>query len=179
MQNSIDNMKILKEYYDHYGARLKVVEIEGERLSFPTDMKINTVKDCNLSENKIGDCGYDGVGNMLKYLIKDGGMIKEPEMNWEAYGKLSAFSQKPFIIDTKTSDLDDLGLLYVPTACNKASTGCKLHVAIHGTEQSMFNELNVKYQRTGYKLVMDHSSFATNTGYLQYAASNNIVVLFP
>ena len=56
-------------------------------LSFPTNMKINTEKDCTFSECKIGNCEYDGVGNMLKHLIKDG-KISEPESNWENFGKL-------------------------------------------------------------------------------------------
>ena len=108
--------------------------------SFPTDDKMNTEENCLEHENKIGDCGYDGVGNMLKHLIKDG-EIKEPEANWERYGELKAFDQKDFAVDgVSPSAFDDVGLIYVPTFCNRRDAGCKIHVAIHGSYQSMMDE---------------------------------------
>lgn len=140
-KNSPENMKKLREYFEHYGSEVEFKSMKND-FAFPTDSNLNTEKDCMEREFKIGNCGYDGVGKMLKHLIKDG-EIKEPEANWERYGTLQTFNQKDFAIDgATTSALDDVGLVYVPTFCNRRDAGCKLHVAIHGVHQSMSDELN-------------------------------------
>ena len=62
--------------------------------------------------------------------------------------------------------LDTTGYVYVPKGCSSGGSGtrCKLHVALHGCEQS--------YSTIGNK-------FMTNTGYTQWADTNGIIVLFP
>ena len=57
----------------------------------------------------------------------------------------------------------DTGYVYVPKACAEGQP-CKLHVAIHGCKQ------NTATIGTAY---------VTDTGYLPWADSNNIVLLFP
>jgi hypothetical protein len=53
--------------------------------------------------------------------------------------------------------------LYTPNACKKVGT-CRLQIVLHGCIQG--------YPKVG----MD---FAKKSGFLEYAASNNIVVIFP
>ena len=57
----------------------------------------------------------------------------------------------------------DTGYVYVPKACGEGQP-CKLHVAIHGCHQNA-----AKIGR----------AYVTDTGYLPWADSNNIVMLFP
>jgi hypothetical protein len=55
------------------------------------------------------------------------------------------------------------GWVYVPANC-AGGTQCKLHVALHGCQQS--------YSQIGDK-------FIKNTGYTRWADTNGIIVLFP
>jgi hypothetical protein len=58
------------------------------------------------------------------------------------------------------------GFAYVPAACEKNGPGgrCKVHVAFHGCQQS-FASIEDKYIK--------------NTGYNEWADTNNIIVLYP
>lgn len=57
----------------------------------------------------------------------------------------------------------DTGWVYVPAAC-AADAKCKLHVALHGCTQN-FATIGDKFIR--------------NTGYIRWADTNAIIVLFP
>ena len=63
----------------------------------------------------------------------------------------------------KLQGLDDTGFVYVPNQCSGKS-GCKLHVAFHGCSQS--------------RTFMGRD-YAQDTGYLEWAGTNGIIVLFP
>ena len=91
---------------------------------------------------------------MFKHLLQNNDYTHNDHLvpkflDWEAKGTLANFQDE-------TS-----GLLYIPDKCNKKSVNCKLHVAFNNQPGS------------------DIRRFATDTGYLQYAASNNIIMLFP
>jgi len=58
--------------------------------------------------------------------------------------------------------MDEIGFLYVPTYCE--TERCNLHVAFHGCRQ--------------YRKALG-TTFAENSGYLEWAASNNLLILFP
>ena len=64
----------------------------------------------------------------------------------------------------ETSSLDEQGYVYIPDACRETGFSCKTHVAIHGCHQGR--------ETLG-------STFAEDTGYLEWAAANNIIMLFP
>jgi hypothetical protein len=66
-------------------------------------------------------------------------------------GQVVAFDQSA---EYGASGMDDVGYLYVPAVCKGGSTSCKLHVALHGCQQS--------YGYIGDK-------FVQNTGYNQWA----------
>ena len=83
-----------------------------------------------------------------------------------AGGKLLEFDQGHFIpapYTSASSALQQTGLVFVPDAC-QAAAGCRLHVALHGCEQTR--------EQVG-------DAFAQHAGYLPWAAANGIVVLFP
>ena len=70
--------------------------------------------------------------------------------------------------------MDDNGMIYVPNTCKDKQ--CRLHVSLHGCQQGMnFNH--------GYWLALLGSKYGDqyikNTGYLQWAADNEIIVLMP
>jgi len=77
-------------------------------------------------------------------------------MNWAEYGKIIEFDQEG------PRSMDPKGFVYVPDTC--VNGGCHLHVAFHGCSQSV-SYLNEDYIQ--------------NTGYLEWAAANDLIVLFP
>lgn len=78
------------------------------------------------------------------------------------------FDQKEFVNPLyvyDTSSFDDLGYVYIPNNCQSGETkSCRVHVAIHGCHQG--------------RATLDNY-FVENTGYLEWAAANDIIILFP
>ena len=114
----------------------------------------------------INNCGFDSVGSMLQHLHHN--VLTPPStMNASAAtGTLLEFDQAKFIPLPYTSDataLQKSALLFIPDTCRKAG-GCRLHVALHGCEQTR--------EQIG-------NAFAQETGYLPWAAANRMCVLFP
>ena len=106
----------------------------------------------------IVDCDRDEAGNILEFLIGD----LNPKAT-ELTGQIIEFSQKEFSPKPEAISMADTGYVYVPKACAEGQP-CKLHVAIHGCKQ---NAANIGM------------AYVTDTGYLPWADSNNIVLLFP
>jgi poly(3-hydroxybutyrate) depolymerase len=106
----------------------------------------------------VGACGYDAAGALLGHLY--GGL--QPRGN-AAPGELIAFDQRPYAKAAGSRGLDAHGWVYVPREC-QAQGSCRLHVVFHGCKQ-------------GSSFVGDR--FVTDAGYLEWAASNRIVLLFP
>lgn len=106
----------------------------------------------------IGNCEYDGVGAMLKWIYgnlkaRNTGTVRCMTVSYAQTGSFGA------------AGLDTTGYLYVPKACvASSSTVCELHVAMHGCLQS--------YSQIG-------NMFLTNTGYALWPGSNKIMILFP
>src|SRR3546814_9119102 len=72
------------------------------------------------------------------------------------------FVQTPYYSGLLTS-WNSYGYIYVPTACQTGAS-CKLHVSFHGCLQTNQNIDN---------------KYAHDTGYNEWAETNNIVVLYP
>jgi len=106
----------------------------------------------------IVDCDRDEAGNILEFLIGN----LNPKAT-ELTGQIIEFSQKEFSPKPEAISMADTGYVYVPTACAEGQP-CKLHVAIHGCKQ---NAASIG------------TAYVTDTGYLPWADSNNIVLLFP
>jgi hypothetical protein len=106
----------------------------------------------------IVDCDYDQAGALLKQIY---GTLDAPVER--PTGQLLAFDQDAFTEDLTNHGLSDLGLVYIPQACQEGS-GCRVHIAFHGCGQN----------RT---FVGD--AFARDSGFARWADSNRIIVLFP
>ncbi len=106
----------------------------------------------------IVDCGYDQAGALLAQIY---GPLN-PRAT-EASGTYLVFDQTPFTHDLKNHGLSDSGLVYMPKPCLDG-TACRIHIAFHACGQNQ-------------TFVGD--AFAHDTGFAQWADTNNIIVLFP
>jgi hypothetical protein len=107
----------------------------------------------------LGDCSYDGAGSLLQSLYDDIG--SRGTIDSDNY---FSFDQASFISGTPSAaSMDSTGYLYIPTSCQNGET-CKLHIALHGCEQS--------YTDVG-------TAFVEHGGYNTWAEANNIVVVYP
>lgn len=69
--------------------------------------------------------------------------------------------------------MDEMGMIYIPTSCH--SKKCRVHVSLHGCDMGMNNTAvfaAVPGMHYGDMYVLYSS-------YLQYAASNDIIILAP
>jgi hypothetical protein len=125
---------------------------------FPTDFDSTGNNACSSTTSPyISNCGYDGAKAVLQHF----------------YGTLNARNNAP--ADANYIEFDQTaysagnpgmaatGWIYVPASC-ASGTQCKLHVALHGCQQST-DKIGTQYVR--------------NTGYTRWADTNNIIVLFP
>lgn len=108
----------------------------------------------------IQNCNFDGIGSALQHLYSNN--LKEPrELAPSEKLGLRSFDQLKF--SEAGSGLSSEGWIFVPPVCMMGNR-CRLHVAFHGCSQ---NTENVGM------------TFIENAGYLNWAISNDIVVLFP
>lgn len=91
--------------------------------------------------------------------------LKERELNHTLLGDFHAFNQTPFIEDGMQAEahLGEIGYIYIPHAC-KAGNYCQSVMFLHGCMQAAF---------------LWNETEARRTGLLEYAATNNIIVIFP
>ena len=103
----------------------------------------------------VGNCGYDAAGDLLQHL-------------YPALEKPVAVSATPLVKTTLPGAgdalLDETAWLFIPPACSAADAACALHVVFHGCAQSV-SQVQMK--------------FIQQSGYLPWAAQNNIVLAFP
>jgi hypothetical protein len=138
-------------------ANMLYVSRTGTAHVFPTDFDATGNNACSTSASPyISNCGYDGVKAMFTHFY---GTLNARN-NAPAAGNYIEFNQSAF---TSNPGMAATGWLYVPANC-AGGTQCKVHVALHGCQQS--------YATIGDK-------FIKNTGYTRWADTNNIIVLFP
>ncbi|MBU0890552.1 MAG: prolyl oligopeptidase family serine peptidase [Gammaproteobacteria bacterium] len=126
---------------------------------FPTDFDSTGNNGCTSALSPyISNCGYDGAKAALTHFY---GALN-PRNNAPAAGNYVEFIQSTYT--GSNPGMAANGWLYVPASCASGSTQCKLHVALHGCQQST--------DKIGDK-------FVKNTGYSRWADTNNIIVLFP
>jgi poly(3-hydroxybutyrate) depolymerase len=124
---------------------------------FPTDFAGAGDNACGSSASPyISNCGYDGAQAAF---TKFYGALNARN-NAPAAANYIEFNQAAF---TSNPGMASTGWVYVPASC-AAGAVCKLHVALHGCQQS--------YATIGDK-------FVKNTGYTRWADTNGIIVLFP
>ena len=150
----------LKTQYTNNGvsaANLDHVVQSGASHTFPTDFDSTGNNSCGSAASPyISNCSYDGAKAVLQKFY---GTLN-PRNNAPAASNYIEFNQTEF---TSNPGMAATGWLYVPASC-ASGTQCKVHVALHGCQQST--------DKIGDK-------FVKNTGYTRWADTNNIIVLFP
>ena len=153
-------MNALQTQYTNNGVpagNLEYVKRNSTAHVFPTDFDATGNNSCSSSASPyISNCGYDGARAVLTKIY---GTLN-PRNNTPAAGNYIEFSQSAF---TSNPGMASTGWVYVPANCASGAQ-CKLHVALHGCQQS--------YGQIGDK-------FVKNTGYTRWADTNSIIVLFP
>jgi poly(3-hydroxybutyrate) depolymerase len=108
----------------------------------------------------VQDCDFDLAGEILATLL---GPLA-PRHDGTPRGRLFEFDQHRHA--TPGRGLSERGMLYLPPACEPGVSGppCRLHVVLHGCGQNV-ESLGDTYVR--------------RTGYLRWADTNRIVLLYP
>ncbi|MES2634604.1 MAG: hypothetical protein V4669_16665 [Pseudomonadota bacterium] len=150
----------LKTQYTNNGvpaANLEHVVRTGASHTFPTDFDSTGNNGCGSAASPyISNCSYDGAKAVLQKFY---GTLN-PRNNAPAAGNYIEFNQTQF---TTNPGMATTGWAYVPANCASGAQ-CKVHVALHGCQQST--------DKIGDK-------FVKNTGYSRWADTNSIIVLFP
>jgi hypothetical protein len=102
----------------------------------------------------VGDCDYDGAGELLSWLYP--GLTSPAEDGPHSLLEVS-------LPGADDADLMETAYLFVPPACADGKT-CALHLVLHGCAQSA--------ETVG-------TDFIEQSGYLPWAAANDIVLAFP
>jgi poly(3-hydroxybutyrate) depolymerase len=111
----------------------------------------------------ISDCSFDAAGSILQHILP-GAPLKPRDLNWQKWGQLYQFDQEEFAGSKfENSGLGKEGFLYIPYNC-ALTDNCRVHVAFHGCSQS--------------KMFLG-DTYVKNTGYLEWAGPNNLILLFP
>jgi len=119
---------------------------------------------CVLTESPwINDCLYDAVGAFLNFFYK--GLKPKASLpssiNWVT---IDLDNYMPSGWTAYGASLSSTAYMYVPSQCSGNTTTCTLHIVWHGCQQ-------------GYGQLGD--TFITHAGYIQWAITNNMIVLFP
>ena len=165
-------MQTLKQVYDTLGVHGLRLQFDRNQTGSAANHGIPVsrfageskfpIRECNEHEPPfVIQCDYEAAVMLLRHLYPDD--FKPASDDPHRDGTLVAFAQSEFFnaIDASVS-LHSVGYLYVPASC--AAEPCRLHVAFHGCKQ----DVNSVYD-----------DFIRDAGYGRWAASNNIVILYP
>jgi hypothetical protein len=165
-------METLKQVYDTLGVHGPKIQFDRNQTGsaanhgmpvsrFAGESKF-PIRECNEHESPfVIQCDYEAAVMLLRHLYPDD--FKPASDDPHRDGTLVTFDQSEFFDATVASvSLHGVGYLYVPASC--AAEPCRLHVAFHGCKQ----DVNSVYD-----------DFIRDAGYGRWAASNNIVILYP
>lgn len=153
-------------------AQVKSASIEQAEHSMPTPGFGNPCG--TLGEPFISKCATespdhaDAAGELLNWIYPG---LMPPAVTLS--GRLVEFDQSEFINAPQSHSMNDTAWIYVPADCF-TSTGCRIHVALHGCLQYPRHE----YFADG-KLRKIGKTFVEHAGYNRWADTNRIVVLYP
>lgn len=154
-------MNDLADYYRRFtpAANISYRNNIAAQHAMPTD---SYGKACGtLGAPYINNCAFDAAGELLQWIY---GSLS-PRSSAAPGGRLLEFDQGQFLPDPTNHGMAASGFLYVPQACDSSQgKDCKLHVAFHGCQQDA--------RSVGDKFIL-------NTGYIPWADSNRIMLLFP
>lgn len=106
----------------------------------------------------ISHCNYDGVGSAFQALF---GSSLRPRGD-TVTDNIIKVDQSAYFTSSDPI-MNDAAYVYVPTSCQKGAK-CSVHVAFHGCQQDLSSIGTI---------------FVVHAGYLQWAETNNMIVLFP
>lgn len=155
---------ITVEFYQRLGVPDRNILLENKLAighAFPTESYGNSC-DTPRKSPFISNCNRDGAGEIFNHLF---GKLK-PKTRAQA-GRLFSFDQSAYFNwpQNLRLSLHNNGLVYIPTGCSlSGKQKCKIHVAFHGCKQTQ-DDIGTTY--------------ATQTGFNQWAEANKIVVLYP
>ncbi|MGS5087563.1 extracellular catalytic domain type 2 short-chain-length polyhydroxyalkanoate depolymerase [Hydrogenophaga sp. A37] len=156
-QNPVNALKTQYTSNGVTAANMEHMVRGGAAHTFPTDFDSTGNNGCGSAASPyISNCGYDGAKAVLQKFY---GTLN-PRNNAPAAGNYIEFNQGEFV---SNPGMAATGWAYVPANCASGSQ-CKLHVALHGCQQST--------DKIGDR-------FIKNTGYSRWADTNSIIVLFP
>jgi hypothetical protein len=110
----------------------------------------------------INNCNYSVSYTILQHIYGD---ITPASSSMARPQNLLEFEQSEFTgSHGRMAGLDNIGYLYVPTACQNKEIVCRLHIAFHGCWMSRG---------------VIGTQFVEHSGYNKIAEVNNIIVLYP
>jgi poly(3-hydroxybutyrate) depolymerase len=134
-------------------AQIRYVTDIGSGHSFPAR---GTGSECAaMVPPFVADCDYDAAGEMLQHLY--------PELTAPAAGVETELKEVE-LPGAAAAELSETAYLFIPPACNGGEDSCALHLVLHGCAQSA---------------VQVGTDFIEQSGYLEWAETNNIVLAFP
>lgn len=123
--------------------------LEQARHVFPTDFDGEGNGVCGEDAAPyVANCGYDGAGEVLRWLYGAEADLKARRRVEELEGRMVEFEQKG---EFGGPGLGRTGYVFVPRECEDMKTECKLHVALHGCTQGYEQIGELYVQNTGYR----------------------------
>jgi poly(3-hydroxybutyrate) depolymerase len=151
-------VKAAKRFYEEAGvagSNMTLIEGDGGH-AFITEQGGAA---CGISEAPyVSNCGYNQAKAILAWIY---GPLAESSA--EPSGRFIVVDQQAFA--KSGAELAREAAVYVPQSCADAP-GCRVHIALHGCEQSRENEA-----------VAD--TFIKDSGFAQVADGNRLIVVFP
>ena len=164
--------------FDSYGAKT-LREQKDYVHCVPVDLPVNdkhperTCQDSSDIQYFISNCAFDTAGRLLSHILTNLenspiAALKPRNEKWQDAGVLKKFNQREFLEDVSIFDYSGLaidGFIYIPNNCiDGTTTNCKVHINFHGTGM-------------GHAYIGDN--YFKRAGWLEYAASNDLILLFP
>jgi len=165
-EDTVVNPGVVKKAESYYGNWVSsdniqaVYNISSEHC-LPTDSYGNN---CSyLGSPFINNCDYDAAGYILNWLLE---RSLNPKVTANPNSIISIAQNKyiPLNQDRQSVGLQAVAYAYIPIYCANNSQACDIHIAFHGCKQT---------------INCTNSTFYTNTGYNEWAESNNIIILYP
>lgn len=163
------------EYFSYFEANLTYQYIHDFIHAFPSNLPPNETwhpeRSCAAmgefqwpTKSEFRNCGYNLAYYMLSHIFSPYSELQERALNYTDYGTLREFWQGSFTPSLAEAKMDEYGYIYIPNVCLDGKTPCKSLIFLHGCLQGAGYWKETEVRRTGL---------------LEYAATNNIIVVFP
>jgi len=155
-------MQALQTYYTYF-VNASATQAKFNLASQHAFVTNKNGNQCNyLGTPFINNGNYDGVGTLLQWIH---GNLKSPVTAIPS--NIKTLPQSKFVPSGYTASgisFQDTAYMYLPNGCQSSGSGCIVHIALHGCEQTV-DDIDDK--------------FYTLTGYNEWAEANNIIVVYP